>query len=78
MKRSDVIVVGGGPAGLTSAVAMRAADPKLHVRVLEKARYPREKYCAGALGGRGLKILDELDMRPDVPSVPIDGISLRA
>jgi flavin-dependent dehydrogenase len=78
MKRSDVIVVGGGPAGLTSAVAMRAADPKLRVRVLEKARYPREKYCAGALGGRGLKILDELDMRPDVPSVPIDGISLRA
>ncbi len=76
-RTSDVIVVGGGPAGLTSAVAMRAADPKLHVRVLEKARYPREKYCAGALGGRGLKILGALGMRPDVPSVPIDGISLR-
>ena len=77
--KSDVIVVGGGPAGLTAAVAMIAADPTLRgrVRVLEKARYPREKYCAGALGGRGLKILERLDMRPDVPSVPIEGMSIR-
>lgn len=75
--RSDVVIVGGGPAGLTSAVAILAANPKIRVRVLEKARYPREKYCAGAVGGRGLKILDELGMRPDVPSVPIDGISVR-
>jgi flavin-dependent dehydrogenase len=76
-RRSDVIVVGGGPAGLTSAVAILAASPKAHVRILEKARYPREKYCAGAVGGRGLKILDELGMRPDVPNVPIDGMSVR-
>jgi flavin-dependent dehydrogenase len=45
--------------------------------VLEAARYPREKYCAGALGGRGEKILADLDASPDVPSVPIEGISLR-
>ena len=74
---SDVIVVGGGPAGLTSAVAILAASPKSKVRVLEKARYPRDKYCAGAVGGRGLKILDALGMRPNVPSVPIDGMSVR-
>ena len=75
--KSDVVVVGGGPAGLTSAVAILAANPKLRVRVLEKARYPREKYCAGAVGGRGLKILEELGMRPEVPSVPIEGMSVR-
>jgi flavin-dependent dehydrogenase len=45
--------------------------------VLEKAEYPREKYCAGAIGGRGEKILARLGIRPDVPSVPIDGMSLR-
>jgi flavin-dependent dehydrogenase len=76
-KSDDVIIVGGGPCGLTSAVAILAASPKSCVRVLEKAHYPREKYCAGAVGGRGLKILDELGMRPDVPSVPIDGMSVR-
>ncbi len=77
--RSDVIVVGGGPAGLTAAVAILDADPSRagRVRVLEKARYPREKYCAGAIGARGEKILARLGILPDVPRVPIEGISLR-
>ena len=73
----DVIVVGGGPAGLTAAVSILDADPSRKVRVLEKARYPRDKYCAGAIGGRGEKILARLGILPEVPRVPIDGISLR-
>jgi menaquinone-9 beta-reductase len=79
MTRAEVIVVGGGPAGLTAATSILDADPSLkgRVLVLEKARYPREKYCAGAIGGRGDTILARLGIRPDVPSVPIDGISLR-
>ncbi|HEY1955708.1 MAG TPA: FAD-dependent monooxygenase [Polyangiaceae bacterium] len=77
--RSDVIVVGGGPAGLTAAVSILDADPSLagRVRVLEKARYPREKYCAGAIGGRGEKILARLGILPKVPGVPIEGMALR-
>jgi flavin-dependent dehydrogenase len=77
--RRDVVIVGGGPAGLAAGVAILDADPSLagRVVVLEKAAYPRDKYCAGALGGRGDAILARLGIRPDVPSVPIDGISIR-
>ncbi|WP_433205157.1 NAD(P)/FAD-dependent oxidoreductase [Nocardia sp. CA-107356] len=45
--------------------------------MLEAARYPREKYCAGAVGGWGERILRKLDASPDVPSAQIDGISIR-
>jgi flavin-dependent dehydrogenase len=75
----DVVIVGGGPAGTTTALALAQADPGLASRVtlLEKARYPRDKPCAGALGARGDKILESLGVRVDVPSAPIDGISFR-
>ncbi len=75
----DIAIVGGGPAGLTTALALLRADPSLRERiiVLEKGTYPRDKYCAGAIGGRGDKILADLEARPDVPSVPIQGISFR-
>lgn len=75
----DVVIVGGGPAGTTAAIALVHAAPELASRVVvvEKGRYPREKYCAGALGARGEKILRAMDAMPDVPSAPVDGISFR-
>jgi flavin-dependent dehydrogenase len=50
---------------------------KQSIVVLEKGSYPRDKYCAGAVGGRGDKLLAALAARPDVPSVPIVGLSYR-
>lgn len=41
----DAIVVGGGPAGSTCAGALRRAG--WHVAVLDRARFPRDKVCAG-------------------------------
>jgi flavin-dependent dehydrogenase len=74
-----VVIVGGGPAGSTTALALAAAAPELASRVvvLEKARYPREKPCAGALGARGDRLLRELGVDVDVPGAPVDGMSFR-
>jgi flavin-dependent dehydrogenase len=46
--------------------------------LLEGARYPRDKPCAGALGARGDRLLCSLGVEVDVPSVPIDGMSFRS
>jgi flavin-dependent dehydrogenase len=76
----DVVVVGGGPAGTTTALALAHASPELARRavVLEKARYPRDKPCAGALGARGDVLLRSIGVEVDVPSVRIDGIVFRS
>lgn len=45
MQRCDVLVVGGGPAGSSCAWALRRRG--FEVRVLDRARFPRHKVCAG-------------------------------
>jgi flavin-dependent dehydrogenase len=45
VKRSDVVIVGGGPAGSTCAWKLRQAG--LDVLVLDLAKFPRTKLCAG-------------------------------
>jgi geranylgeranyl reductase family protein len=43
--RCDALVVGGGPAGSTSARVLTRAG--LDVLVIDRARFPRDKVCAG-------------------------------
>lgn len=40
MQRSDVLIMGGGLAGLTLAIQLRRELPALSVRVLERGRHP--------------------------------------
>ena len=47
MKKTDVLIVGGGPAG--SACAMMLADAGVSVTLLDKASFPRDKICGDAL-----------------------------
>jgi flavin-dependent dehydrogenase len=59
MQSCDVLVVGGGPAGSSCAWSLRRAG--LDVRVLDRARFPRDKPCAGWVTPQALAAL-ELDL----------------
>jgi flavin-dependent dehydrogenase len=75
----ELVIVGGGPAGLSTALHLQAIAPRLAERtiVLEAERYPREKICAGGVGMRGLAALDKIGVTVDVPMVPLDAVGVR-
>jgi geranylgeranyl reductase family protein len=49
---TDVLVVGAGPAGATAARALALAGAR--VRLLDRARFPRNKPCGGAISVRAI------------------------
>jgi flavin-dependent dehydrogenase len=59
LQSCDVVVVGGGPAGSTCAWALRRAG--LEVLLLDRARFPRDKPCAGWLTPQAVAAL-QLDL----------------
>ena len=45
--------------------------------LLDKARFPREKICAGAIGARADRLLDTIGVRIDVPSASLAGLRVK-
>ncbi|MBY0279505.1 NAD(P)/FAD-dependent oxidoreductase [Candidatus Binatia bacterium] len=70
----DLVIVGGGPAGSATAIALARLDPGLAARtvLLDRAAFPRDKTCAGGLIPHTLSILRELGLELTVPAVQVD------
>jgi len=64
MLMTDVLILGGGPAGLSTALHLAQLAPELipRILILEKAHYPRPKLCAGALLNDAEIILERLGL----------------
>lgn len=70
MPDPDLLILGAGPAGLSAALHLARHAPDLAARtlVIEKARHPRPKVCAGGLLPDGERILARLGL--DVTALP--------
>ena len=73
MTPTDLLVVGGGPAGLATAIF--AAKAGMSAAVFERGDLPRDKACGEGLMPYGVQLLHEMGMSLDVQDYrPFDGI----
>jgi flavin-dependent dehydrogenase len=79
-ERTEVLIVGGGPAGSATALALSRLDPGLASRtlLLDAAEFPREKTCAGGLIPHTLELLRAIGLELDVPFVRVDRARVEA
>ena len=67
----DLLIVGGGPAGLATAIF--AASEGLSAAVLERRRFPIDKPCGEGLMPRGVRLLEAMGARIE-KGLPFEGI----
>ncbi len=79
MSAADVIIVGGGPAGASTAVALASAG--VRVTVVDRERFPRDKPCAEYLSPQASRVLHDMGVLERIESlVPsqLAGMMVRA
>ena len=70
----DVLVVGAGPAGSIAALVLARAG--VRVRLIDRARFPREKLCGDTLNPGALATLDRLGLGAEIRAraLPVSGM----
>lgn len=73
------MIVGGGPAGISTWLHLHKYAPELASRtiLIEKEKYPRDKICGGALLDWGQNIIKKLGIKIDIPNVSINNVIYR-
>ncbi len=75
---TDILIIGGGPAGLSTALHLRQLFPvegSPRILLLEKERYPRFKLCGGGLVADAEILLQTLGLdASEVPHADADSI----
>ena len=69
----DVLVIGAGPAGASTALNLLRKDAAWGKRamIVDRAELPRNKLCGGAVTHLGEKVLQRMGISFDTPHVPI-------
>lgn len=73
VEKVDVLIVGSGPAGSSTALHLVKHDPAWADRMLvvDKAIHPREKLCGGGITHMGQNILARLGLTIETPSFSV-------
>jgi menaquinone-9 beta-reductase len=75
----DIMIVGGGPAGVSTWLHLQKYAPDLAKQsiLIEKACYPRDKICGGGVGAWSPLVLKNLHVDIDIPKVMVSDIEFQ-
>jgi len=72
----EIMIVGGGPAGISTWLHLHKYAPELAEKTLliEKEKYPRDKLCGGGVGAWSSVVLKNLGIELDIPSLFVSNV----
>ena len=72
----DIMIVGGGPAGISTWLHLHKYNPELASKcmLIEKAKYPRDKLCGGGVGAWCPYVFKHLGIDLNLPSLSVSDL----